>query len=42
MTLVEGEPMDEPVKHANWWISIDTFVIIVSLTVIGAGIWIAF
>jgi hypothetical protein len=32
--------MDE--QRISWWPSIDTAVIVVSLTVIGAGIWIAF
>jgi hypothetical protein len=31
--------MDEPAKR--WWPSIDTLVIIVSLAIILAGIWIA-
>ena len=35
--MAEGQAMDE--QHAHWWTSIDTMVIILSLTVIGLGIW---
>jgi hypothetical protein len=33
--------MDEPTKPTHWWISIDMLVIVVSLTIILTGIWIA-
>jgi len=35
--MAEGQAMDE--QHAHWWPSIDTLVIILSLTVICFGVW---
>jgi hypothetical protein len=31
----------QPAKRMPWWVSIDVSVILVSLVIIGVGIWIA-
>jgi hypothetical protein len=37
-----AQAMTEPAKRMHWWPSIDMLVIIISLMVIGVGIWIAY